>query len=148
MPVVIGISYATLGDFANFGLPNSVGTSMPTYTAVVTVQLEASSRFADTYIASRTSLPSPLVTWTTSLVQKVCEHAAYGVLKVRGFNPDDPSDAAVFKSYEAAVEWLQQIKEIQLTPDFVPVTPATAMASDPPRGWWDNSRPFPFEPID
>lgn len=122
-------AYATMSDFALYGLPSGVGAGSSTITA----HLLAASRFIDEYIAPRVTLP--LTSWTSRLTQLTCQIAAYTVLTVIGFNPESPNDKAVESTYDKAVKYLEGIREGQIQPTFTALDDRTQASSDPARGF-------------
>lgn len=98
--------------------------------------LDARSAFVDGYLRTRYTLP--LRAWDQSITRAVCDMAAWDLLKRRGFNPENPADAAVRMGHDDAVKWLREVANQEAHPTVTessPVTFAPVVISDPPRGW-------------
>lgn len=126
--------YATPADLDAMSIPSEAlsGISDEKQQAA----LDARSAFADGYLGTRYTLP--LIEWDQSITRAVCDMAAWDLLKRRGFNPENPAEAAVRMGFDDAVSWLQQVANQEAHPrvkESAPVTFAPAVFSDPPRGW-------------
>lgn len=109
-----------------------------------TAALQAASSIADSYLVSQFTLPlqtSPQG-WDMSLTMNVAWIAAWLLYNQFGFNPAAPVDDLVVKRYEAAIDWLKQIREQQISPPFVDSSTSagsdeagTFFVSDPPVGF-------------
>jgi len=101
--------------------------------------LEASSRYADSFLASRFQLPL-IAPYPADLVANVCQHAAYTLLAgTRGFNPE--SSQSLRDRYDDAVDWFKGISRNLVHPQVTDSSPTTSsgrpprVVSKPPRGW-------------
>lgn len=109
------VPYAVLDDLSIYGLNASVLSLLTPIQQQAA--LDAASDLIDGYLNSKFKLP--LVTFGKSLTQKVCEIASWNLLSIRGFDPEDPADAEVKKRYDVALQWLQDIKNGEITPNVV-----------------------------
>jgi len=114
-------TYATATDLANFGLnPISTENVDP---ASINAQLEAASRFMDSYFRARYSLP--LTNWDTSVRMNCCYVAARNILVARGYSPDAGPDVIEQQRYDQAVAWLEGVERQRIHPS-VTETPVPA----------------------
>ena len=98
-------AYATRAELYLYALSSAVLTDVGT--DVQDAHLEAKSRFADSYFCKRYGVP--LASPDEAVKQCVCALAALSLLEFRGFNPDDPNDAAVVQAAERWLEWLKAV---------------------------------------
>lgn len=138
--------YATSAQLSSLAL-TPAATSRFGATAIE-AQLQAASSICDSYIASQFTLP--LITepqgWDMSLVMATCNIAAYLLYCQYGFNPAAPADKYIQDRYQAAIAWLEQIRDKLIFPtwtDSTGDTPAFVEAgpyieSDPPVGFTDR----------
>jgi len=118
-------SYATVVQFASFGLPSTAYTGIVAGTGGTQItnqnisdQLLASSSYADAHLAAQFSLP--LKMWGTDLTMHVCAHAAYELMvSVRGMNPEGGEDTVLKDRYDAANLYFRNIAEQKITPQVV-----------------------------
>lgn len=132
---------ASLADMANFGFPPSAfgQISQPQIVA----QLQAASDFANSKMAARYSLP--LLAWDTSITQAVVQIAAYQVLVLRGFDPNNPGDMAARDLWIAARQFFADVERqcahplvtesAQPTAQAQPSYSAPMVTSQPLQGW-------------
>lgn len=106
-------AYASLADVYNLGVPQAAVASVtvPTQQAAV----DAANDEADSYLAGRFKLP--LTAWGASLKLHVSARAAYTILVVRGYNPDDDADKNIMSRADQALKWLVQIAKGEVTPN-------------------------------
>lgn len=81
-------------------------------------ELEASSRYVDTFLRGRYSLP--LIAWGVEITEATCKVAAYNLMNVRGYNPASGADANLQLRYQETVNWLRLIQKQQAHPDVTP----------------------------
>ena len=105
-------SYATVQDLYRFGAPAAAFVEVSTLDQEAA--LEGASGTADGYLRAKFKLPLTAV--TTDLTRAVCQVAAYDLLSVRGFNPEQGSDINVRSRYEDAIRWLEQVAKGTVTP--------------------------------
>lgn len=122
-------AYAVLNDVYNLGVPQAAVTALST--AQQQAALDAANDEADSYLGGRFRLP--LTAWGTSLKLHVCARAAYTMLVVRGYNPDDDADKEIFNRSEQARKWFELIAKGEVTPV---VTDSSVMAAT------DSGGPF------
>ncbi len=131
------MAYATRTKLTQLGLPTAALADVSTTDQ--DAALDGASGIADGYLRKRYSLP--LATYGDDLTTHVCSIAAWLILKTRGFNPEDPADAAIRMGYEDAIEWLESVAAGDIDPQNVTdATPTTAKGvaqawSDTERGW-------------
>jgi phage gp36-like protein len=98
--------YATEADLQISGLP------MPAYGSLSPIQiqgaLDRASDFADSFIGDKFTLPLS-VPYPGALVDAVCQIAAWRLLCLRGFNPDNPGDSVVRQGFLDARDWLTRV---------------------------------------
>lgn len=128
-------AYATSDDLARLALPSRV---LEQFTEEeMAAQLQAASARADSYLRSRFELP--ITAWGDDLRQAVCAIAAFGLMGVRGFNPE--GDPTLQENSRAAIRWLEQVGAGKATPaemqdssgGAAPMAPL--VLSRPLRGW-------------
>ena len=98
----------TQDQAARFGVP------------AMTMALQAASSLSDSYLASQFTLPlktSPQG-WDMSLTEAVCNIAAYKLAAQFGFAPMAPGDELVKQRYMDALQWLSQIRNKEIFPQF------------------------------
>ena len=128
-------AYATGSDLGQLSvIPSDVLAQITTGTQ--DAALDAASRDADGYLASRYKLP--LTAWGTDLRQRVCDIAAYRLMGRLGYDPNG-ADSDIRDRYDDALSWLERVGRGVITPDVVTTAPATTVRarvlSADPRGW-------------
>lgn len=129
-------SYATLDDLSVYGM-REAGVDNIEFAELA---LDAASREADGYIASRHSVP--LSTWPPSLTSHVCAIAAWTILRARGVSGTG-ADEVIREAYLDAIRFLKDVGAgraslIGATVAESPSPAATSGAyadSDEIRGW-------------
>lgn len=118
-------SYATVTDFAAFGLRDSALPSSITPTQREQA-IAAASAVADGYLGARFRLP--LASWGVDLTQAVCKIAAFDLLATQvGFNPESGANAILVDRKNDAMRWLEHIAAGKITPaGVVDSTPSAA----------------------
>lgn len=130
-------AYATRAQLATHGLPT--GWLAGVSTSDQDDHLARASAVANGYLRKRFKLP--LSSWGTDLVGVVCDIACWSLMKRKGFNPDNSSDAAVAKGYDDAIKWLEAVAARDVDPEGVvdsssDVDEGTVyVESDTQRGW-------------
>jgi len=83
--------------------------------------LQAASSICDSYLVSQFTLPLQVDPqgWDMSLILNVCNIAAYLLFNQFGFAPTAPGDDLIVKRYNDAIEWLKQIRDKQIFPNFL-----------------------------
>jgi phage gp36-like protein len=129
------MAYATPADLAQLGLAAGAlaGVSLDAQTAA----LQSASDEADGYLSARYTLP--LLVWGGDLKLRVCELAAWTVLKTRGFDPAS-GDAALRDASTDARKWLADVSARRVNPRVTDSSPtqtpaAPQVVSNPRRGW-------------
>lgn len=104
--------------------------------AQMDLALAQASRFADTYLGQRYTLP--LTDWGDDLKQVVCQIAAFRILTFRGWKATDPVNDAIRLLYQEAVNTLKLVAQGIQTLTVVDTAPEPTYApdafSDDPRG--------------
>lgn len=113
--------YATLEEFAQFGLPAAATENLYSYD--VEAQIQSASATADSYLASR-GYTIPLVSWGSDVKSAVCRIAAWSILvNLRGVNPEDPAHAAVRLGQQDATQWLRDVAKGVANADIATTSP-------------------------
>lgn len=131
------VIYADNEDFYRYGLPKVAVQDLDPVD-LLSRELLAASSFFNSKIPRAYTLPLK-EPYPESLKQKVCEFAAYPMLCVRGFDPDDAGDKEVKDRHEDAEEWAQDLGD-GTVPDWIDATPDVtdfggAIVSQPRRGY-------------
>lgn len=100
-------AYATVEDLKAISLPPKVVESVTSEAAEAA--LEHASRLADSYIGTRFRLP--IAAWEADLTKVVCDIAAYGLMKRRGWNPGVADAEQIRLGYDDAVMWLKHVSQ-------------------------------------
>lgn len=119
--------YATSAEFAKHGLP---AAALDGFTGDVDELLIKASAKINTYLRGRYKLPlaSPL---PDEIIEATCWLAAYSVMTMRGFDPDNDCDVAIENRYKDLTGrplqsgWLQEVAKGRVNLD----TSADATAS-------------------
>lgn len=125
-------AYAVLADVYNLGVPQAAVASVATLTQQAA--LDAANAEVDGYLAGRFKLP--LSVWGADLKMHVCARAAFTILTVRGYNPEDGADKAIEDRSKAAEKWLKGIADGDITPN---VTDSSTVGSN------DSGTPFAYQ---
>ncbi len=127
--------YATLDDLAACGLPPAALASI--VPSVKQAALVKASAYADTFIGDAVTLPLQAPVDPT-ITDAVCQIAAWRLLCLRGFNPDNPGDAVVRQGYLDARDWLTRVANKQAKLNVVQGSPPSCqpdISSNPARGF-------------
>jgi len=104
-----GTQYATIEDFQNAGLPTGALDSLDK--SVWKQALIRASSFADSFLGDKYTLPlTP--PYPPSLVDAVCQVAAWRLACLRGYNPavaGGSADAIIRQGFLDARDWLTRI---------------------------------------
>lgn len=138
--------YATKTDITTLAI--TAASAVRFGESAIEAQLRAASSVADSYLASQFTLPLQTAPqgWDMSLTRAVCDIAAYFLYCQFGFNPNAPQDALIKARYDMAIEWLTQIKNKQIFPQWVDSGSAPVgsdeggpfVISSPPVGFGDR----------
>jgi phage gp36-like protein len=111
--------YATTTDLQNVAI---TAAAFGRFGATAcTAALQAASSICDSYIASQFALPlrvSPQG-WDMSLTMYCAWIAAFLLYSQFGYAPMAPADEVIESRYKKAIEWLQQIKDQQISPQWI-----------------------------
>lgn len=149
MPVLAGTRYASQTDLTRIGLVGAALANVPS--AAQDEALDAASAIADSYLQGQYKLP--LTSWGYDLVRAVCAIAAWDCLAARGYSPQSQGDQNIYKRFEDALKWLDEVSKGVQTPINIvdaSVTPTDAdgsavtmiesgsIVSTQVRGWTDR----------
>lgn len=159
MPVLAGTRYASQTDLTRIGLVGAALVNVPS--AALDEALDAASAIADSYLQGQYVLP--LSQWGYDLVRAVCAIASWDCLTARGYNPQSQGDQNVYKRFQDALTWLDEVSKGTQTPiniiDASTVGTATdgsavteiesgSVVSTQVRGWTDRGVGTPIGSID
>lgn len=105
------VQYATQTDFAKHGLPTQ---ALDGFSGDLDQLLVKASAKFNTYARGRYKVPFA-VPYPDEVVEAVCQLAAYSVMTVRGYDPNNEADRAVEDRYRDMVGrpgqkgWLQEL---------------------------------------
>lgn len=115
------MAYAAQSDLAMVGWNANVQGQLTT--AQVNAALQNASDFADGFFRARYGTGScPLLTWDSSVTEAVAKIAAYRLINIRGYNPNNASDANFRLQFNDAVDWLGKVQRQQAHPKVTPAT--------------------------
>jgi phage gp36-like protein len=106
-------TYASIDDLYRFGLQPMSVQNVPM--ANLIAELEAASRYADSKMRARYSLP--LLAWDTTITMHVCRIAAYNILVTRGYNPEAGADVAITQRHQEALEFFDGVERQRTHPN-------------------------------
>lgn len=106
----------TLDEFAKLGVPASSFPSTIT-DAVKTANIVSASGVVGGYLSKRYTFP--LVQWGDDVRWAVAAIATFLLLKLRGFNPDNPADQLVVKAYDDALAWCREVAKGLVEPSDI-----------------------------
>jgi phage gp36-like protein len=152
MPVVAGTQYATTTDLSQIGILAQALANVPG--PALTEALQAASAVCDSYLQDQFTLP--LTSWGYDLVRAACTIAAWDALTVRGYSPQSNGDQNIYKRYQDAIAWLEDVakgtkKPSQVVDSSTPAAPSDGEAvgfafgggsliTSQVRGWTDRGR--------
>ncbi len=122
MPLA-GTQYASIEDFLNAGLPTGALASIDK--SIWNQALIRASAFADTFIGCKYTLPLGRP-YDPSLVDAVCQIAAWRLMSLRGYNPavsGGSSDALIRQGFLDARQWLYEVSNGRAALTVVQATP-------------------------
>ncbi len=111
--------YAQISDISTLSLTPQAAARFGD--AALTAQLQAASSTADSYLASQFTLPlqTDPQGWDMQLTRCVCAIAAFNLYRQFGLNPAAPDFGAIKSLHDTALEWLEQVRDEELTPQYV-----------------------------
>ena len=132
------MAYATRAELERFGgLPTRVLSSFDL--AKQDDALAAASSYCDGYLRNQHKVP--MVSPSDDLKIKVCEIAAYFLVRQVGFSPESGTDQLLVSAYSDAKAWLEQVAKgvvvLVNTDDATPDVPdyGPSVSTTEPRGW-------------
>ncbi len=135
-----GVSYATVEDFLNLGLPSGALDSTDKSTwqqAIITA-----SAYADSFLGDKYTLPLGRP-YPPALVDAVCQIASWYLMRRRGYNPavaGGSADAIIRQGYVDATAWLVRVANGQAALTVVQAVPESLqpdVVTNTPRGYGD-----------
>jgi phage gp36-like protein len=135
-----GTQYATIEDFMNAGLPTGALSSLDKSTW--NQALIRASSYADSFIGDKYTLPLGRP-YPPSLVDAVCQIAAWRLMCLRGYNPavaGGSADAIIRQGYLDARDWLVRVANGQAALTVIQAVPESLqpdVTSNTPRGYGD-----------
>lgn len=114
------VEYITDAELIAYGVASTRGSSDQR-----TAARRAASSIADSYFRARYGLP--LTSVDEAVKSRVAALAARELLRVIGWNPENPADSAIMKAADNAEKWFQLVA----TRDVHPLVTETAPASEP-----------------
>ncbi len=108
------MSYATPTNFIAYGLP---AVSTADFSGTVQDYLDSAFGEINTYLRGRYTLPFT-VTVPIELVKTECVIAAYDLLSVRGFDPENGSEKVIEGRHTKAMNWLMAIADGKINLDI------------------------------
>lgn len=134
--------YADPADLYTFGGLSQQALSSPnTGTPAQTACILAASEFVDSFLRQQFALP--LTKWGADIRRAVIWIAAYDLICLRGFNPNNAGDENFLTKYKMAVAWLLQVSKGQVSPDVVDSSPGAEVGLQAP-----NAGPVVTSPTD
>lgn len=135
---VSGQQYASIDDLTQAGLPAGALASLDKRTW--NQALIRASSLAASYVGAKYTLPLA-APFDPQLTDAVCQIAAWRLLCLRGFNPDNDGDKVVRQGFLDATEWLTRVAngqaQIQVVTEAVPASLQPDVYSNTPRGYGD-----------
>lgn len=120
------VAYADTTDFNVFGLPTATLNALASG-AVQSAQLASASGRMDSYFRARYNMP--FTAWGDELRECCCVLAACTIIRRRGFNPDNKTEADLVTRETVWLTWLDRVAAGTLQPN---VTEASA------ESWFDG----------
>lgn len=139
MPLT-GTQYASIEDFQNAGLPTGGLDSLDK--SVWNQGLIRASSYADSFLGDKYSLPLSRP-YPPSLVDAVCQIAAWRLMCLRGYNPavaGGSADAIIRQGFLDARDWLVRVANGQAALTVIQAVPESLqpdVVSAAPRGYGD-----------
>ena len=131
------MGYATTDQLYAIGVPAAALADVSV--AYVEIGLEAASRFVDSYLRSRYTVP--LSSYGADITRATCIVAAYDLMVARGYSPDSV-DQELRNRYLDIIKWLEDIRDGDSSPIDAPVDGGTSASygvsvdsGDDLRGW-------------
>lgn len=134
--------YATLTDLYRVMPLVIMGTvSVGTQQAI----LDARNDYADDKMRARYKLPLQ-TPYPVSLVQHICQLAAWDIMRTRGFNPAAGADPIIQSQAEYAMKWFDDVERQRAHPNVIeagggtePAYAAPQVISKPLQGWYPGT---------
>lgn len=131
-------AYATLADLYVVMPVAIMGTVS---TARQQAMLDARNDFADDKLRARYLLPLQ-TPYPPSLVQHICQLAAWDIARARGFNPAAGADVVIREQADLAFKWFDDVERQRAHPNVIEANgpdvigyDAPKVTSKPRQGW-------------
>lgn len=111
--------YATTTDLQNLAITPAAYNRFGA--AAAGAALLSASSICDSYIVSQFELPlqtTPSNGWDQSLTMYTCWIAAFLLYSQFGYNPAAPADAVIESRYTKAIEWLENVRDKKIRPQW------------------------------
>jgi phage gp36-like protein len=117
--------YATIAQLIQNGMSQQALSSPSISSAAVQdAALFAASQEIDNALRDQYQLP--LTQWGNDIVKYTCWIAAYSLICIRGFNPNNEADAVYEKNDDKARKWLSLVAQGRFSPDITDSSPNAA----------------------
>lgn len=131
--------YAQPSDLLKYGMSVAALSSPSTGLAQQNACLLAASSEIDDAIGQRLQLP--LIQWGDDIVMHCCWLASWGLIQIRGFDPDNAGDATYKQRWDAAQKWLEAIASGEKSLRAIDSSPNNNLGDSSP-----NSSPLTYSP--
>lgn len=140
MPYVASTTqYAQPSDLLKYGMSVAALSSPATGVAQQNACLLAASSEIDDALSQRLELP--LIQWSDDIVMHCCWLAAWNLIQIRGFDPDNAGDATYKARWDAAQKWLDAIASGEKSVRAIDSSPNNAIGDSSPA-----SSPLTYSP--
>ncbi len=100
--------------------------------------LQSASDWLDGYLRKQYALP--LTSYGADVTEMVCKRATWSLMRVRGFDPEDPADKEILLGAKEAKEWAEAVAKGEIEPNVTDSTPsfeedAPILVGEDFRGW-------------
>lgn len=100
--------YAQPADLIKYGITAAALQHPSTGLSAQNAQLLAASARIDAALGQRLNLP--VVQWGDDVVMNCCWLATFGLIQLRGYDPENKNDQIYRQRYDLACEWLEKVK--------------------------------------
>lgn len=130
-PSIQSQQYATIAQLTQNGM-STQALSSPSISDAATqnAALLAASQVVDSYLRQQFQLP--LRQWGADIVRATSWIAAYGLICVRGFNPNSEADAVYGDNEKRARDWLKDVAKGLASPDITDSSTGAAPGKQAP----------------
>jgi phage gp36-like protein len=115
------MAYAQQPDLITVGFNANVQGTLTL--GQINAALQNASDFADGFFRARYGAGScPVLAWDSSVIEAVAKIAAYRLIVIRGYNPNNSGDVNFRLQFDDAVRWLGMVQRQQAHPNVTPAT--------------------------